>query len=440
MRLCHFQKQGQRGHVLFISLVTAGVIGIALCAYLNLIGSQNNFNARSQTWNLCMPIVEAGIEEALAHLNTPTTTNLATQGWSWDGTAVAFTKQRAMGSSFYLVQIDTNSSVGPIITCTGYVPAPVTVGTGANPFAALLPAPGVAYISRKVRVTTRMMSLFCKALVAKNTIDFNGNNTLIDSYDSSVPPYTYNAATARDNGDVTAINDTLGSDSIGNAKIKGHLLTGPNASLRVGPNAVVGSVGWHAAGNSGIQPGWLKDDASIDLPDVQPPWTSGTAQDGYAATSANAKYQLTAGNYEMSGDCTIKPNEELWVSGKSSLWIKGTFSMSGTLKIFTNASFKLYLSGNLTGPGNWDKSSIPADFVIYGLPTCTQITLTTGKELDAAIYAPQADLVMNGTAELCGATVSNTVKANGNAGYHFDESLASYSGTRGYVVNSWQEL
>ena len=78
--------------------------------------------------------------------------------------------------------------------------------------------------------------------------------------------------------------------------------------------------------------------------------------------------------------------------------------------------------------------------MIYGLPTCLNISLTTGKELDAAIYAPQAAMVMNGTAELCGATVSNTVKANGNAAYHFDESLASYSGTRGYVVTSWQEL
>src|SRR5438093_8855178 len=99
MRIPSFQRQGQSGHVLFISLVTAGVIGIALCAYLNLIGSQNNFNARSQAWNLCMPVVEAGLEEALAHINTPSTTNLATQGWTWDAAALSFTKQRAMGSS-----------------------------------------------------------------------------------------------------------------------------------------------------------------------------------------------------------------------------------------------------------------------------------------------------------------------------------------------------
>src|SRR5438874_9576019 len=100
MRLRHSTKPSEGGHVLFMTMVTAGVIGVALCAYLNVIGSQNNYNVRSQVWNLCMPVVEAGLEEGLAHINNPTLTNFASQGWAWSNSVTAFSKQRTIGTSY----------------------------------------------------------------------------------------------------------------------------------------------------------------------------------------------------------------------------------------------------------------------------------------------------------------------------------------------------
>src|SRR6266404_7851723 len=151
-------RSGNGGHILIATLVIAAVLGIALAAFLNLLTSQNSYTVRSQVWNAYMPVVEAGLDEALAHLNDSTDDNWADNGWSWDGTAQAFTKQRPIGSSYFKVTIATNTGA-PVITSTGFIPSPVTVGYGS--VAAQVGAGTVTnYISRTVRVTTRRDPLF----------------------------------------------------------------------------------------------------------------------------------------------------------------------------------------------------------------------------------------------------------------------------------------
>src|SRR6185503_9062650 len=117
------------GHVLLATIVTAAIIGVALAAYLRVIISQNSYTVRSQVWNACMPIVEAGLEEGMAHINDTTDTNWNDNGWAWDSAAQAFKKQRWIGASYYDVNISTNAGT-PVITSAAYVPAPVTVGWG----------------------------------------------------------------------------------------------------------------------------------------------------------------------------------------------------------------------------------------------------------------------------------------------------------------------
>src|SRR5215475_13597099 len=87
------------GHILLATLVVCAVLGIALAAFLNVITSQNSYTVRSQVWNACMPVVEAGLEEALAHINDTTDANWNDNGWNWDATAQTFSKRRWLGSS-----------------------------------------------------------------------------------------------------------------------------------------------------------------------------------------------------------------------------------------------------------------------------------------------------------------------------------------------------
>jgi len=100
---------------------------------------------------------------------------------------------------------------------------------------------------------------------------------------------------------------------------------------------------------------------------------------------------------------------------------------------------KLYVGGNVTLSGTWDKSVIPADLMIYGLPTCTSINVTTGSKLEAAMYAPEAYLVLNGTANLFGSAVARGIKLTGSSAFHYDEALSARAPSI-YTVVSWQEL
>ena len=56
-----------QGNTLAATLCATVIVGLALICYLRLATNQNQLIVRSQVWNNCMPVVEAGIEEALAH-------------------------------------------------------------------------------------------------------------------------------------------------------------------------------------------------------------------------------------------------------------------------------------------------------------------------------------------------------------------------------------
>ena len=81
MRIRASQTKTQ-GSVLLITLMTAWVIGISLVSYLTLVANQNRSTFHSLTWNTCVPVMEAGVEEALTQIYHHSTTNFSTSdGW-----------------------------------------------------------------------------------------------------------------------------------------------------------------------------------------------------------------------------------------------------------------------------------------------------------------------------------------------------------------------
>src|SRR5262245_32475028 len=76
------------GGVLVSTLIVCTLVGIMLVAYLALVSQQQIFTQRSQVWNHCIPMCEAGIEEAMAHLNHSGTSNdFAINGWKFENGA-----------------------------------------------------------------------------------------------------------------------------------------------------------------------------------------------------------------------------------------------------------------------------------------------------------------------------------------------------------------
>src|SRR6266404_1812008 len=121
MRTAVQPRSQHHGSVLAYTLVIAGIISLALLTYLGLIRDANHSTQRSQCWNECVAVMEAGIEDALTHLNSSGVTNLAVDGWTASGGKYCL--QRVVASNYYVVSIST--SVPPVITATGFVQIPL---------------------------------------------------------------------------------------------------------------------------------------------------------------------------------------------------------------------------------------------------------------------------------------------------------------------------
>src|SRR6478672_11401731 len=61
--------QFQSGSTLVITIVVSALIGSVLGSYLVLISTRNQMGMRALAWNSAIPVLEAGIEEALTHLH-----------------------------------------------------------------------------------------------------------------------------------------------------------------------------------------------------------------------------------------------------------------------------------------------------------------------------------------------------------------------------------
>ena len=484
-------KQG--GSTLFIAVIVTGLVGFVLAAYLTLLGAQNTSNMRSQSWNATIPIIEAGIEDALTHLNSHGATDLACDNWTKSGSL--YWMQRSIGPNYYIVTISNwvagSSNTAPVIDSRGFINTPVLVSSAGGPLfadSAGSPSSGVGYVGRGVRVTCAANYMFAKGLVARDSIDMHGNNIQTDSFDSGNPRYSTNglyfAGLDNTNGNVAVNSSILNSLNVGNANILGTVSTGPNGSVAIGPNGVVGDFAWQAS-HVGIEPGFSRNDMNVSFPEVQVPFQGGTTPSGgtitvvktnaaitssqtfpAAGTYANLTTRLvTTGpqtgrgtwydynavtstptyfDYILSTDNYTLANLSgaMYVSGNAVLYVTSSANLSGIV-IKPGASLKIYSAAPSVTLGGND-NGIAANFRYYGLPANTSLTIGGNGDFTGTVYAPSAALTMNGggnnTIDFMGASVTKSVTMNGHFNFHYDEALGRLSDGGTYVVTSWNEL
>ncbi len=273
MKIRIFGKVRQMASTLLVTLVICVLLGVGITGYLSLVQHQRALSSRSQAWNLTMTLVEAGVEEALQHLNEHTS-DLSHGDWDPLGSE-GYVCDRTLPSGGYRAIIYvTNGISSPVIVST----ATVRLNYWASaPLRMVFAAVGVTgdagYITRKVRVTCYRGANFPNAIVAKEGIKMNGNNVKVDSFRScDWPDRRYDSTRALSKGDVASNGSLIDA---GNANIYGHVSTGPGGSVQVGNNGAVGSYAWQNAGNRGIQPGWFSDTSNFVFADTRLPYNSG---------------------------------------------------------------------------------------------------------------------------------------------------------------------
>jgi hypothetical protein len=457
----------RQGSALLVILLTCVIIGFTLASYLVLVSSQNRSVMRSMAWNSAIPVLEAGVEEALTQLRywdvgtrgfagqdgtTPNVAGLHSNGWiPING---HYAKEIRIGDSYCQVAIEVSGPT-PVIYSTAYVPAPLSSGIQTGMIQGQI-GPSLdesrftqGFLKRSVRVQTLRNMLFARGMVAEDDINLNGNNVDTDSYNSRKADRStngkYDPAKRGDRGDIATNSGLINSLNIGNANIMGKISTGQGGTAAIGPSGIVGDLDWHNSGGKGMQAGAFTDDMNVVFDPVEVPFTSGYAiPAGRTIEGVDYTYVLSDGNYMLSsfgGTVLIQGDVVLHVTESIS------FSDDDTLVIAPGGSLQVFMSGQsatFSGNATWNENGSPLQLQYFGLPGNTSVSISGNGAFSGTIYAPSADLTLNGGGkdnyDFSGASISKTVKMNGHVKFHYDEALSDYGLSTGYIPVTWDEI
>ena len=437
----------ERGTVLFVTVCICAILGILIGSYLYLIRAQRFSVARAQAWDAALAIAEAGVEEAMAHLNSGISTNcLGTNSWTSLGSGT-YSKSNSIGSNSWVVTIQTIPAVTntcPVITSTSHVPGPLSSPE----------------LSRTLRINTKAKPPINVpgGMVISSSIDFSGQGITTDSFDSSDPNYStagmYDPLKTKDNGDVTILATNANAFGISNGKIKGVVHTPPggtqDVTVTVGSNGSVGDSAWVNGGYTGFENNRFVADANVILGDVTLPpelLTAPSPSGGkYKINGFTYKYQLDGSSpvWQMS---TLA--NSLYVTGSNVLYVAGDVTVGSGAQIYIapGSSLTMYVAGanvNISGNGVVNDTGLAKTFNFYGLPTNTSVDFGSNANFCGNIYAPEAYFSLGGggstTYDFVGKAFAQTLKMNGHYNFHFDESLRVTQLASGYVACSWDEL
>ena len=402
-----------------------GLVAVVVAALLTVVQRHHFFTARSMTWCSAIPIAEAGIEEAMAHLGTRPK-NFATNGWSMSGSNCVKTR--------YFTNTPGTGTVadGYFYTTiqTAKPPTIVSVGFGR--------VPGQTNFTRRTVLVMTKENPPPYGIVAKELITLGGSASdtpWVDSFDSTDPNYStagqYDPLKRNDRAGVATLSRAVPAISTGSGEIWGSATTGPGGTV----TGTVGDGAWNAT-TSGIQPNHVRNDFNFAIPDVSEPV--------FAAPSAiPSSWILVNKDYVISGDLT----QGFIVQGDARLWVQGNIKLtSGEIVVMPGKSLEIFI-GRATGPfvsasfgGNGIQNGVNTarNCKVWGLPTCNDLKFSGSAALTAILYAPQADITMSGGSDVYGAITGKSFNCNGSMGIHQDESL--FGKGPPFTIISWEEL
>ena len=447
--------RGERGNVLFMTMIFCGVVGAVLLSYLTFMQARVKVRARSQAWNTAMPLAEAGVEEAFTHLRRDISAPVA-NGWTNEviGGQTANTKRRTFpdGSYFYAMIYNATTN-NPRIYSSGFVPTPS----------------GSGYLSRTVQTTTTNDPIFVKALVVKKTVTSNGNSVTADAFDSGSPLYSTNgqyvASKAQDGGGIATLSGAANALNFGGGTVNGPVATGSGGSIPSSLN--VGTRAWLAGPHSGnVQPGYFTTDMNVTFQDVTVDAALATAGilTQSKISSSGVVYPLTSilgglttawvliggNNYRITNG-TLSGKVVVIGPGTANLLVTSNaavnFSASAdSISISNNVNFQMFVgSPTVSLPNVANSSGYAANFTYLGLPTNTNLTMQVNANFVGTMYAPNANVTLGGNGggsdqKIIGAMVSNTMNFNDLFSFHYDNALARTGLSRGYLMTSWREM
>ncbi len=427
----HFIQSGytsrdrKRGSALLTAVIFTFIVVTLLGSYLYLSSSEYRISTRSFLLGASFNLAEGGIDRALYTLNQGDSS-----GWR--------TGTDGEGNTYWARRFGSYNLGGNI---TGYMNVVILNPTSQTPeiFSEGEAAGHVAgNVSKQVRVALSSGFFpFLNGFNSKRGVVLKGNNVTFDSYDSRDGSYGYGNI----NSNITVSTISVESDAIdiGNADIYGFVATG-GAQPDVGPK---GSITTYADPGK-VDKSRITTDFYAEFPNVNPPVLSSPS------TSIPSSGYIAGGDYELSS-WSMSGNDGLYIAGDARIVVSGDISITGKaiIVIASGASVEIYVSGDadIGGKGILNDSYIPAQLLVFGTNStegAQEIKIAGNGYLASAVYAPNADVTLNGggsTGRVYGAVAAYDAKLTGNSHFSYDEALEAYNmGGTGYQVDEWVEL
>ena len=425
------------GSALVLALIFTIVLSIAVSAYLKLSLVEMRMSHDTFYRGAAFNLAEAGLEEALFAFNNSDWT-------SWSNKSGDNNYYRSFDYTSEFAQGVKDSSV-QVIVIDGNLPTPKILSLATVESADGKTRSKCLY----VEMTSAISPYLGVGFVTKGDGDYS-NVTITNA-----------------SGQEVFVGSVEGELNVAQAEIYGSIgFNSTNGSIRTHNKTVVTNNATTYDGTGDVEFAYngidLMDATAVDenfsanLLPVSAPDTTGytdlsTASLTTVVTRAGGKQTIStiipAGNYYVDGYAL--PNN-MQIGGDVTIVVKGELNIgNNTLYVPTNSNnnkLKLFVAGDIKTNGQGsietDAGSEPAQLQIYGTSTTSQeFDFNGSNNLDAVVYAPNADIDLNGTnTAVTGAVVANTLDSNGVKSMTFkapDQNLLYNGG--GTAIGVWRE-
>ena len=301
-------------------------------------------------------------------------------------------------------------------------------------------AHGPPQVSRTIEAVVKPTTSFDLAILSMSQLNLTDENIVIDSYDSRSPDKSTNG-----------LYDVTKRQQHGNIATDGNLINAGNAQI-YGDVATNSGTVTGTAGITGQQrTDFYQEAISVGAPSGFP--TTATVVDRNTTLSAaggtlQSPVRYTVGSVALNGNGNLTLGDAS--GGYVEIYVTGSVSVGGNSQITLSPAVKakIYFAGDFSVAGNGivNSNNQPGDLQLYGIKPPDNVTQTVSlggnAQLTAAVYAPDANVTVNGSGSsghVFGSIVGKTVVMNGVTNLHYDEALGIGGPVTNYKIVSWFE-
>jgi hypothetical protein len=292
-------------------------------------------------------------------------------------------------------------------------------GDGLNK--ALVPV-NTPKITRRIELTAAPVTPFDAAIKVTGSFYGLGSAAMIDSYNSAYGPYRF---VADNPADPQYANSHSGNVEIGTAvatfmgTVYGNVATNGGTIRR--SSQIYGTID----NNVPISIPPFKLPSSLPLAQINPPNILGNITiipPAVGSAVVPSLYVLSS----LSGKVTVNAlgGAETFVA------LHVTGDITGQITVGAHVHLQVYFDGNVNMKARDinNLTGLASNLQFYGIsptdPAATQtISISPPGDFAATIYAPGADVTINGNPDITGSVVAKSFYANGNVSWHYDRAL-----------------